>query len=85
MRRRGLFLVGAFSSKNARLLQRPFFLQTTELTLIGPIFTETTKTTEAKSGQRKLSAKGPPFNFLNLMLPAKPDETKGSPLIFLAP
>ena len=40
-----------------------FFLQTTDLTLIGPLFTETTKTTQAKSGQGKLSAKGPPFIF----------------------
>ena len=27
-------------------------------------FTETDKTTQAKSGQWKLSAKGPPFHFL---------------------
>ena len=36
-----------------------FFLQTTDLTQKGPLFTETTKTTKAKSGQRKRSAKGP--------------------------
>ena len=41
----------------------PFFLQTTDLTLKGPLFTETTKTTKAKSGQQKLRAKGPPFIF----------------------
>ena len=40
-----------------------FFLQTTDLTLKGAFFTETIKTTEAKSGQRKLSAKSPPFIF----------------------
>ena len=42
------------------------FLQMTDLTLIGPLFTETTKTTQtqAMSGQGKLSAKGPPFHFL---------------------
>ena len=45
----------------------PFFLQTTDLTLIGPLFTETTKTTEAKSGQRKLSAKGPLSIFLRYL------------------
>ena len=41
----------------------------TDLTLIGPRFTETTKTTEDMSGQGKLSAKGPPFikkNFFNI-------------------
>ena len=45
-----------------------FFLQLTDLTLIGPLFTETTKTTEAKSGQGKLDAKGPLsfFNFFNV-------------------
>ena len=40
------------------------FLQTTDLTLIGPLFGETPETTKAKSGQGKLSAKGPPFRFL---------------------
>ena len=34
------------------------FFQTTDLTLKSPLSTETTKTTEAKSGQRKRSAKG---------------------------
>ena len=50
--------------KNARILQWPFFLQTTDLTLIGPLFTETAKRTQAKSGQGKVSAKGPPSIFL---------------------
>ena len=56
----------------------PSFLQTTDLTLIGPLFTQTSKTTEAKSDQWKLSAKCPHFHFLKLflMLPAKPDETE---------
>ena len=40
-----------------------FFLQTTDLTLIGQLFTETTKTTQVKSGQGKLSARVP-FPFL---------------------
>ena len=41
-----------------------FFRQTTELIAYVPLFTETDKTTQAKSGQSKLSAKGPPFHFL---------------------
>ena len=41
-----------------------FFLQTTDLTLKGPLFIEATKTTEAKSGQQKRSPKGRPFHFL---------------------
>ena len=43
-----------------------FFLQTTILTLIGPLFRdnpETTKPPKAKSRQGKLSPKGPPFHF----------------------
>ena len=44
-----------------------FFLQTTDLTLIGPHFTETTKTTQAKSGLGKLSAKGTPFIFFTFL------------------
>ena len=43
---------------------RLVFLQTTDLTLKGPLFTETTKTTKAKSGLQKLSPKGYPFHFL---------------------
>ena len=60
-----LFLVGAFSfyGNMPDYCSDLFFLQTTDLTLIGPLFTETTKTTKAKSGQRKLSAKGPHFIF----------------------
>ena len=44
-----------------------FFRQTTDLIAYVPLFTETdktTQTTQAKSGQWKLSAKGPPFHFL---------------------
>ena len=37
-----------------------FFLQTTDLTLIGPLFTETTETTQVKFGHLNLSAQGPP-------------------------
>ena len=62
------FLVGAFSFKEksstitvARFFF--FFRQTTELIAYVPLFTETDKTTQAKSGQWKLSAKGPPFHF----------------------
>ena len=40
------------------------FLQTTDLTVIGPLLTETTKSTQAKTGERNLRAKGPPFIFL---------------------
>ena len=40
-----------------------FFRQTTELIAYVPLFTETDKTIQAKSGQWKLSAKGPPFIF----------------------
>ena len=43
-----------------------FFRQTTELIAYVPLFTETDKTTQAKSGQWKLSAKGPRFHFFNL-------------------
>ena len=46
-----------------------FFLQITDLTLIGPLFTETTKTTQPKSSQCKLSAKAPPFIFYFFMSP----------------
>ena len=40
-----------------------FFRQTTEFIVYVPLFTETTKTTQAKSGQCNLSAKGPSFIF----------------------
>ena len=59
------FLASAFSFKGKipDSYSDPFvfFLQTTDLK--GPFFTETTKPTKAKSGQRNLSAKGPPFMF----------------------
>ena len=49
------------------------------------LFTETTKTTQATSGQCKLSAKGPPFIFFtflrNLQNRTRP---KGPPFTFLA-
>ena len=62
------FLVGAFLVKRARLLQwLVFFRQTTILTLTGPLFLQQKLLKllrpKAKSGQRKLSAKGPPFHF----------------------
>ena len=61
-----LLLVGAFSfqRKIPDCSSDLFFLQITDLTLKGPLFTETTKTTKAKSGQQKLSPKGPLFHFL---------------------
>ena len=61
-----LLLVGAFSfqRKIPDCSSDLFFLQITDLTLKGPLFTETTKTTKAKSGQQKLSPKGPFFHFL---------------------
>ena len=43
-----------------------FFRHTTELIAYVPLFTETDKTTQAKSGQWKLSAKGLPFHFFHL-------------------
>ena len=45
-----------------------FFRQTTELIAYVPLFTETDKTTQAKSGQWKLSAKGPRFHFFKPFL-----------------
>ena len=62
-----MFLVGAFSFKGKMpdSYSDLSFLQTTELTLIGPLFTETA---QADSGQCKLSAKGPPFVFYFLTL-----------------
>ena len=58
------FSVGTFSFKGKMPdSYSDFFLQTTDLTLIGPLFTETTKTTQAKSDQCKLSAEVPPFIF----------------------
>ena len=65
------FLGGGFLVKSAPLLQWLFFLflffrQTTDLIAYVALFTETdktTQTTQAKSGQCKLSAKGPPFHF----------------------
>ena len=57
----------AFLVKSARLLQwlvfSSFFRQTTDLIAYVPLFTETDKTTQSKSGQCKLSEKGPPFVF----------------------
>ena len=62
------FLVGAFFFKDFPTITVAnffsfFFRQTTELIAYVPLFTETDKTTQAKSGQWKLSAKGPPFIF----------------------
>ena len=75
-----------FKGKMPDSYRDPFFLQTTDFTLIGPLFTETTKTTETKSGQRKSNAKGPSFNFLLFKCyPQTRMRLKGTPLlIFLA-
>ena len=56
-------LVGAFSFKGKMPDTYSDLILTTDLTLKGPLFTETTKTNEAKYGQRKLGAKGPSFKF----------------------
>ena len=84
-----MFLVGAFSfkGKSPTITVASFFFfffrQTTELIAYVPLFTETDKTTQAKSGQWKLSAKGPPFHFLpflrNLQNRKRP---KGPPFQF---
>ena len=63
------FLVGAFPlrEKCPTIAVTVYFLQTTTLTLIGPLFKnnpETTKPPKAKSRQGKLSPKVPPFQFL---------------------
>ena len=58
-----------------------FFSQTTELIAYVPLFTETDKTTQAKSGQCKFTAKGPPFRCLPFLRnPTKPEDPKGSHL-----
>ena len=45
------YFVGAFSFKGKMPdSYNDFFLQTTDITLIGPLVKETTKTTQAKSG-----------------------------------
>ena len=82
-----VFLVGAFSFKEKSptiTVASFFFRQTTELIAYVPLFTETDKTTQAKSGQWKLSAKGPPFHFLpflrNLQNRKRP---KGPPFQFV--
>ena len=66
-----MLLVGAFSFKEksptitvASFFSFLFFRQTAELIAYVPLFTETEKITQAKSGQGNLSAKGPPFHFL---------------------
>ena len=75
--------------KKARLLQWlvffSFFRQTTELIAYVPLFTETDKTTHAKSGQRKLSAKGPRFHFLPFLRNLQNRKTpKGPPFQFFS-
>ena len=82
------FLVSAFSFKEKSptiTVASFFFRQTTELIAYVPLFTETDKTTQAKSGQWKLSAKGPHFHFLpflrNLQNRKRP---KGPPFQFFS-
>ena len=58
-----------------------FFLQTTILTLIGPVFTILSRAPEAKSAQGKLYSKGSPLSFFTFSRKhTKPDVPKGSPL-----
>ena len=58
-----------------------FFLQTTILTLIGPLFTILRRAPEAKSAQGKLYSKGSPLSFFTFSRKhTKPDVPKGSPL-----
>ena len=58
-----------------------FFLQTTILTLIGPLFTILRRALEAKSAQGKLYSKGSPLSFFTFSRKhTKPDVPKGSPL-----
>ena len=62
-------LVGAFSfqGKMQDSYCYLFFLQTTDLTLMGPLFRETPETTKAKSDESKRSAKGPRFIFFTFL------------------
>ena len=58
-----------------------FFLQTTILTLIGPLFTILSRAPEAKSAQGKLYSKGSPLSFFTFSRKhTKPDVPKRSPL-----
>ena len=60
-----------------------FFLQTTILTLIGPLFTILRRAPEAKSAQGKLYFKGSPLSFFTFSRKhTKPDVPKGSPFEF---
>ena len=59
---------------------RLVFLQTTILTLIGPLFTILSRAPEAKSAQGKLYSKGSPLSFFTFSRKhTKPDVPKGSP------
>ena len=81
-----VFLVGAFSfwgkmPDYSSDLFFSFFLQTTILTLLGPLFTILRRAPEAKSVQGKLYSKGPPLSFFTFSRKhTKPDVLKGSPL-----
>ena len=85
-----MFLVGAFSFKEksptitVASFFSFFFRQTTELIAYVPLFTETDKTTQAKSGQWKLSAKGPPFIFTFLRNLQNRKTPKGPPFNFFS-
>ena len=57
----------SFKEKCPTLTVTFSFLQTTDLTLIGPLFREPPETIKAKSGQCKLSAKGPSFGFFSAL------------------
>ena len=64
---------------------RLVFLQTTILTLIGPLFTILSRAPEAKSAQGKLYSKGSPLSFFTFSRKhTKPDVPKGSPFGFFS-
>ena len=63
-KKRFLVVLFSFKVKMPDSYSDVFFLPTTDLTRKGPLFTETSETTKAKSGQRKLSAMGPSSFFL---------------------
>ena len=82
MRRSRLVFSRRFSSeKSPTITVASFFRQTTDLIVYVPLFTETAKTTQAKSGQCKLSAKGPPFIFSLFYVTYKTGRDQRVPLL----
>ena len=60
------------------------FLQTTDLKLKGPLFTETTKILRPRPASGNLVQRVPLSFFTFLTLPAKPDDTEGHPFQFFS-